>query len=111
MPAAARTCVSGANLSEVGEASLEVPAGLHAAQVAVVAVGTDHILALAQGFVGHHLDRRADRPDRATVRAEGVTDLLRLSGPEILAKGSQKLHLVEPVVATDERQHEPLLRD
>jgi hypothetical protein len=78
MPAAAKTCVSPANFSQVGEASLEVPAGLHAAQVPVVAVGTDHVLALAQRFVGQHLDRRADRPDRAAVGTERLADLLGL---------------------------------
>src|SRR3954469_8297002 len=99
MPAAARTCVSRANFSQVGEAGLEVAAGLHAAQVPVVAVRADHVLAVAERLVGDHLDGRANRPDRAAVGAEGLADLLRLGRPEVPAEHGQELHLVEPVVA------------
>ena len=38
MPAAASTCVPGANFSQIGEAGFEVAAGLDAAQVDVVAL-------------------------------------------------------------------------
>ena len=77
----------------------------------VVAVGADHVLALAQRLIGQHLDRRADRPDRAAVGAEGLADLLGLRGPEVPAERREELHLVEPVVPAHEREHEPLVRD
>ena len=52
-------------LAEVGEARLEVTARLNAAEVEVVAVRTDDVLALLERFVCDDLDRHADRPDRA----------------------------------------------
>src|SRR5512138_3039574 len=99
MPSAVGTCVSFANLPEIREPGLVVAARLDAAKVDVVAVGADHVLALAQRLVGDHLDRGADRADRAAARAEGLTDLLRLGRPEVLAEGLEELHLVEAVVA------------
>src|SRR5436305_14968881 len=99
MPAAARTCVAFANLAKIGEAGLVVPPGLHAAQVPVVAIRADNVLAFAQRLVGDHLDRRSDRPDRAAVGAEGLTDLVRLRGPERLTEHGEELHLVQPVVS------------
>ena len=59
MPAAASTCVPGANFSQVGEAGLEVAAGLDTAQVDVVAVGAHDVLALAQRVVGDHINFNA----------------------------------------------------
>src|SRR6476659_5303040 len=103
MPAARRTCVSWANFSKVGEARLVVADGLNAAKVDVVPVRADDVLALAQRLVRDHVDRDADRADRAAVRAEGVADLLGLGRPERLAELGQELHLVEPVVAAHER--------
>src|SRR4051812_16680353 len=98
MPAAARTCVSGANFSQIGEAGLEVPAGLDAAKVDVVTVGADDVLAFAQRLVGDHLDLGADRTDRAAARAEGLADLVGFRGTEVVAKLGEQLHLVQPVV-------------
>src|SRR5919197_4966444 len=104
MPVAVRTCVSCANFSQVGEAGLEVAAGLDAAEVNVVAVRPYDILAFAERLVGDHVDRGADRPDRAAVRSEGGADLLRLCRPEGLAQHLEQLHLVEAVVTTDQRE-------
>src|SRR6188508_3232325 len=103
MPAATRTCVSFANFSKIREPRLVVTAGLDAAEVEVVAVGADHVLALAERLVGDHVDRDADRSDRAARGPEGVADLLLLGGTEVLAESLQELHLVEPVVAAHER--------
>ena len=89
---------------------LVVAAGLDAAQVDVVAVGADHVLALAQRLVGDHVDRDADRADRAARGAEGLADLLLLGRPEVLAEGLEELHLVQPVVAADEREHDAFRR-
>src|SRR5439155_13191671 len=98
MPAAVRTCVSLANFSQVGETGLEVAPGLDAAEVSVVTVGAHDVLALPQSVVRDHLDRGADRADRAAFRSEGLLDLLRLCGPEVLPEHGQELHLVETVV-------------
>ncbi len=86
MPAADRTCVSFANFSQVGEAGLEVAPGLDAAQVPVVAVRADHVLAFAQRLVGDHLDLRAYRAERAAVGAECLPDLGVLGRAEVLAQ-------------------------
>ena len=86
MPAALRTCVSFANFSQIREPGLVVTAGLDTAEVDVVAVGADHVLALAQRLVRDHLDRGADRADRAAGGPESLTDLSRLGRPEVLAE-------------------------
>src|ERR1041385_3135067 len=106
MPSAIRTCVSFANFSQIREPRLVVTAGLDAAEVDVVAVGADDVLALAQRLVRDPLDRRADRADRAPFRSEGPLDLLLLGRPEVLAEGLEELHLVEPVVAAHEREND-----
>src|SRR5919108_3661484 len=98
MPAAARTYVAFTNLSQVGEAGFEVAAGLHAAQVPVVPVRTDDVLALAQCLVRDHLDSRPDRPDGPALGAEGLADLDLFRRPEVLPEGRHELHLVEAVV-------------
>src|SRR5207249_3695037 len=81
--AALGAAVAFARLAQVGEARLEVTARLNPAEVVVVAVRADDILALLERFVGDHLDRGADRADRAARRAERGPDLLFLGGPEI----------------------------
>ncbi len=63
MPAAARTCVAFANFSQIGEAGLEIAPGLHSAQVPVVPVCADDVLALAKRLVRDHLDSSSDGPD------------------------------------------------
>ena len=63
-------------LAEVGEARLEVAAGLDAAQVPAVAVRAGDELALAQRLVGDDLAREADRAERAAAGAEGGADLV-----------------------------------
>ena len=107
MPATVRACVSFANFSQIREPGLVVTAGLDTAEVDVVAVGADHVLALAQRLVRDHLDRGADRADRAAGGPEGLADLLLLGRPEVLAESLEELHLVEPVVATHECENEP----
>src|SRR6185312_15235411 len=109
MPTAARTCVSGPNFSQVGEARLEVPSGLDASQVPVVAVGADDVLAFSKRLVREHGDRRTDRADGAAVGTEGFADLLRLSGPEVAAERCEELHLAEAVVAPDECEQQALV--
>src|SRR4051812_11829634 len=99
MRAAARTCVVFANFSKIGKAGLEVASSLDAAEVCVVAVGADHVLAFAQRFVGDHVDRDTDRADRAARGAKGLLDLGLLRRTELLAERLEKLHLVQPVVA------------
>src|SRR5437762_13624032 len=99
MPATVRACVSFANFSQIREPGLVVTAGLDTAEVDVVAVGADHVLALAERLVRDHLDRNADRADRAAGGPECLVDLLLLGRPEVLAEGLEELHLVEPVVA------------
>src|SRR3954469_12745023 len=106
MPAAARTCVSFANFSKIGEPGLEVASGLHPAEVDVVAVGGDHVLAFAQRLVGDHVDRYPDRADRAARRAERLPNLLLLGRTELLAQRLEELHLVEPVVAAYQCKHD-----
>src|ERR1043166_1774192 len=110
MPSTARTCVAFANLSQIGEASFEVAAGLDAAEVPVVLIRADDVLALAEGIVGDHLDRGAHRADRASLRTERLPDLLGLGGPEVLAKRGEQLHLVEPIVAAYQREHDATVR-
>ena len=63
--AALGAAVAFARLAQVGEARLEVTARLNAAEVEVVAVRTDDVLALLERLVCDHLDRDADRADRA----------------------------------------------
>src|SRR6184192_232485 len=106
MPAAIGTCVSFANFSQIREAGLVVAAGLDTAEVDVVAVGADHVLALAQRLVRDHLDRGADRAYRAAGGPEGLADLLLLGRPEVLAEGLEELHLVEPVVAAHQGEND-----
>src|SRR5438034_541107 len=48
MPSAARTCVSFANFSYIGKMRLEIAPRLHAAQVPVVTIGTNHVLPFAE---------------------------------------------------------------
>jgi hypothetical protein len=111
MPSVARTCVAFANFSQIGEASLEIAARLDAAKVPVVPVRAHDVLPFPQCVVCNHLDRHADRADRATLGAEGLADLLLLGRPEVLAQGGQELHLVEPVVTAHERKHHAAVRD
>ena len=110
LAAAVRARVPLAHLAQVGEARLEVAAGLHAAQMPVVAVRPDDELALPQRLVGDDLDRDAHRPDRPAVRAECLADLVRIGGPEPLPERGEQLHLVEPVVAPDEGEHDLAVR-
>ena len=63
--AAVRAAVALARLADVGEARLEVAAGLDAAQVPAVAVRAGDELALAQRLVGDDLALEADRAERA----------------------------------------------
>src|SRR5437762_3134984 len=98
MPSAARTCVSFTNFSQIGEARLEITPCLDAAQVTVVTIGTNDVLAFAQRLVGDHVEGHPHRADRASFSAEGLLDLLILSGPEVLAQRRQQLHLVQAVV-------------
>src|ERR671936_1429774 len=99
MPAAARTCVSFANFSQIGEARLEVTAGLDAAQMPVVPIRPYDVLALAKRLVSDHLDRGADGPDRAALGAERLSNLGLLGRSEVLAERRQQLHLVEAIIA------------
>ena len=50
-------------------------------------------------------------PIEPPLGAEGLADLLGLGRPEVTAERREELHLVEPVVAAHEREHEPLVRD
>src|SRR6188472_1027352 len=106
MPAVARTCVAGANFSQVGEPWLEIAACLHTAEMDVVPVRAHDVLALAERVVRDHVHGYADGADRSSARAEGLADLLVLGGPVGVAQGGEQLHLVQPVVASDERQHD-----
>src|SRR5512133_121669 len=106
MPAAVRTCVSFANFSQIEKARRIVAASLDATEVIVVAVRAHDVLALAQGLVREHLDRCAYRPDRPAGSSEGLADLVLLGGPEVLAEGLEELHLVEPVVAAHQGEHD-----
>src|SRR5215831_6817079 len=81
------------------EAGLVVAAGLNTPEVDVVAIGADDVLTLAQRLVRDHVDRDADRADRAAFSPERLADLLLLGRPEVLAEGLEELHLIEPVVA------------
>src|SRR5215210_172324 len=111
MRVAVRTCVSFANFSQVGEPRHEVAAGLDTAEVDVVAVGADDVLALAERLVREHLDRGPDGADRAAPRAEGLTDLLLFGWPEIFTQSLKQLHFVEAVVAAYQRQYDPPIGD
>src|SRR4029450_4280558 len=106
MPATVRTCVSFANFSQIREPGLVVAAGLDTAEMDVVAVSADHVLALAQRLVRDHLDRDADRADRAAAGAEGLADLLWFCRPEVLTEGLEELHLVESVVAAHQGEND-----
>src|SRR5207247_3259149 len=106
MPSAARTCVSFANFSYIGKMRLETAPRLHAAQVPVVTIGTNHVLPFAERLVGDHLDCGVNRADRATVRSEDVPNLCVLGQPEVLAERREELHLVQAVVAAHERGHD-----
>ncbi len=93
---------------DVAPAGVEVAAGLHAAQVQVVLVAArDEAMQAAQGFVGEHLHRRADRADEAGLGLEDRAHLLGLGGPGRGAQRVLKLDLVEAVVAAHQHQHRP----
>src|SRR5438270_4732716 len=104
MPAAARTCVSGANFSQVDESSLKIPLRRDAPEVPAVAVRAHDILAFAQSLVREHVDRGVARSDRAALGAEDLADLLLFGQPEVGPELCQELLLVQPVVAPDERE-------
>src|SRR2546423_8249872 len=106
MPSAARTYVSFANFSYIGESRLKIASRLDAAQVFVVTIGTNDVLAFAESLVRDHVDSDPYRTDRAAVRAEGLADLGVLRGPEVLSQHGEELHLVQAVVAADEREHD-----
>src|SRR2546421_6306680 len=111
MPAAASTCVSFANFSQVGEARLVIPPRLDAAEMPVVAVCADDVLAFAKRLVGDHLDAGADRTDRAAFGAESLADLLLLCRAKVFAERGQQLHFVEAVVAAHQREQHAPVRD
>src|SRR4029453_5925262 len=110
MPAAGGTCVSFANFPQGDEPGLVVTARLDTAEMDVVAVGDHHVLALAERLVRDHLDRGADRADRAAAGAERLADLLRFCRPEVLAESLEQLHLVESVVAAHQGENDTSAR-
>ena len=63
-------------LADVREARLVVASRLDAADVPAVTIRARDELTLAERLVRDHLDRDAERPDRAAVRAECLADLL-----------------------------------
>src|SRR6266480_3796951 len=105
MPSAARTCVSFANFSQISEPWLKIAPGLDAAQVSVVTIGTNDVLAFAEGLVRDHVDVDPDRADGAALGAERLDDLGVFCGAEVFTERREELHLVQAVVAAAEGEH------
>src|SRR6266700_2020013 len=109
--AALRAGVAVLRLPDVDEGWVVVAAGLDAAEVPSVLVGACDVLALPECLVRDHVDLDADRPEGASARPEGVANLLVRRGPEGRLEEGLELLRTEPVVAADEREHEPVARD
>ena len=105
-PAALGAGVALLGLANVREARRVVAARLDPAQVPPGAIGAGDVLALAQRLVGDDLAGEPDRAERAALGAEAGLDLLVGRGHEVGAERGRELRLLEPVVATQEREHE-----
>jgi len=102
--------VAFARLAQVGEPRLVVPARLDPAQVPPVAVCAGDELPLAQGLVGDHLAGEPDRAERAAACAECVRDLDVRRRAGCAGQRVVELRLAEPVVTSDEGQHDGAVR-
>ena len=85
-PSQSGTALAVTHLAQIRELGRVVAPGLDAQQVVPGAVGTGHVLALAQRLVGDHPRAHADRPDRARLGAKGGNDLLRRGRPILAAQ-------------------------